>query len=217
MARRPPPRPPQQARSRDSLRRLLDAAETVLEKHGPDGATLPRIAAQAKRSAASVYRRFRDKDALMAAVFARFSQANLEELEHPLDTEAIRRIGLRPFARTWIGNMIRGYRTRTGLIRAAVQYSQTHAKAPFVRRKEALEIRSFRKMVDLFLLWRDEIRHPQPEYAVAYGMVMVALALRELILFGHADLFEKVVPVDDGHLQEELPRMFLRYLGVAGE
>jgi AcrR family transcriptional regulator len=217
MARRPPPRPPQQARSRDSLRRLLDAAETVLEKHGPDGATLPRIASQARCSAASVYRRFRDKDALMAAVFARFSDANLAELEQPVDTAAIRRMGLRPFARLWIGNMIRGYRTRTGLIRAAVQYSQTHKKASFVRRKEALEIRSFRKMVDLFLLWRDEIRHPQPDYAVAYGMVMVALALRELILFGHADLFEKVVPVDDGHLQEELPRMFLRYLGVAGE
>jgi len=59
--------PPRQARSRESLL-LLDAAEIVLVKYGPEGATLPRIAKQARLSPASVYRRFRDKEALMQAL-----------------------------------------------------------------------------------------------------------------------------------------------------
>ena len=66
--------PPRQARSRETLRRLLDAAEAVMLTHGPEGATLPRIAKQARVSPATVYRRFLDKDALMRAVFRRFNE-----------------------------------------------------------------------------------------------------------------------------------------------
>ena len=66
-----------------------------------------------------------------------------------------------------------------------------------------------------FLIWRDEIRHPDPEYAVSYGILTVAFALRELILFDQACTFEHALPVRDDQLKAELPRMFLRYLGIA--
>ena len=110
--------------------------------------------------------------------------------------------------------MIKGFRTRTGLIRASVLYTQQHLGSAHVRRKMETEIEGFRRVVQLFLLWRDEIRDPDPEQAVAYATVMVALALRELILFGHAGMLTHLVPLDDEHLRVELPRMFLRYLGV---
>ncbi|MFI5106681.1 MAG: TetR family transcriptional regulator, partial [Terriglobales bacterium] len=38
---------PQQARSRESLRKLLKAAAEVLGQHGLEGATIPRIARHA--------------------------------------------------------------------------------------------------------------------------------------------------------------------------
>ena len=214
MATRPAHIPPQQARSRASLRRMLQAAEVVLDKFGLEGATLPRIAAEAGLSPASVYRRFRDKDALMRAVFSRASEAGAEELAKKMDVERVREIGIRNFAHQWISAMLQGYRTRTGFIRAAGMYAQRHSRAPFVRRQKELEIRNFRKMVQMFLLWRDEIRHPDPEQAVSYGMVTVALTLRELILFDQAQMFENLVPVSDDHLRKELSRVFLRYLGV---
>src|ERR1043165_963538 len=124
MPSKPAHRPPQQARSRESLRRMLDAAETVLEKYGPDGATLARVAKEAKLSPANVYRRFRDKDALLAAVFDRFTEINAKELATPVDVEQLRPIGIRVFARNWVAGMIAGFRQRTGLIRASVLYSQ---------------------------------------------------------------------------------------------
>ena len=211
------PAPPQQVRSRKSLRRMLDAAEVVLDKHGLDGATLRRIAAHAGLAPATVYRRFPDKDALMGAVFSRASERNAEELAKPLDREQIRKMGIRNFSRQWIRAMIQGYRTRTGLVRASVLYARQHQRAAFVRRQQELEVRGFRRLASLFLLWRGEIRHPHPERAVAYAMVMVALALRELILFGQAHLFAKLVPVSDEHLEKELPRVFLGYLGVKAD
>ena len=214
MVNRPAHNPPQQARSRESHRRLLDAVETVLDKYGLEGATLPRIAAEAGLSPASVYRRFRDKDALVRAVFGRSSEVRKEENANEVNPEELRKIGIRNFVGNWITAMIKAFRTRTGLIRATVLYAQQHPKAAFVSRQRDLEIQGFHKMVETFLIWRDEIRHPAPEQAVKFAMGMVAFALRELILFNQVQMFKELVPVDDDHLQMELSRMFLRYLGA---
>src|SRR4051812_29090069 len=59
---------PQQARSRESLKRLMKATVEVLEQKGLAGATIPRIATRAGLSPGSVYRRFPDKDALLRGV-----------------------------------------------------------------------------------------------------------------------------------------------------
>jgi AcrR family transcriptional regulator len=208
------PNPPRQARSRESLRRLLAAAESVFDKYGLEGATLPRIAREAGLSAASVYRRFRDKDALVRAVFSRASEVQAQELAREVDEGLLRKMGICNFTSQWIGGMLKGYGTRTGLIRAAMMYAQQHPRAAFVRHQRGLEIQSFRKMVRIFLLWQDEIHHPDPESAVSYGMIMVAFTVRELILFGQAQVFEGLVPLSNDHLQKELSQAFLRYLGV---
>ena len=189
-----------------------------MEKYGVEGITMARVARQAGVAPSNVYRRFRGKNALLAAVFNRFTEINARELATPVDPEQVRPIGIRKFAETLISQMIQGFRTRTRLIRAALMYSQqNYATAAFVRKKAEVEIQLFRRTVNLFLLWRDEIRHPDPEYAVSHGLVIVALALRELIIFGHAPMFEKLVSVDDDHLRRELPRLFLRYLGIEAE
>jgi hypothetical protein len=97
------------------------------------------------------------------------------------------------------------------VLRATLLYAQQHERTPFVRRQRDLD---FKKLLKTFLIWRQEIRHPDPEYALSYGILMVAFALRELILFDQAHTFEHALPVSDDHLKTELPRMFLRYLGV---
>lgn len=217
MPKRPALFRPQQKRSRESLRRMLDAAETVLNRHGLERATISRIAAEASLSPASVYRRFPDKDALMRAVFSRGTEVNQEELAREGDSKQVGKIGIRIFTRQWVAGMLSAYRARTGLMRATVLYAQQHERTPFVCRQRDLEIQNFKKLVKTFLIWRDEISHPDPEYAVSYGILTVAFALRELILFDQARMFEHVLPVGDDHLKEELPRMFLRYLGIETE
>ena len=207
-------KPPQQARSRESLRRMLDAAENVLEKYGAEGLTLVRVAKEAKLSSANVYRRFRDKEALIAAVFQRFYDINATDLDARVDLGTIRNLGIRHFTRNWIAGMIQGFRTRTGLVRAAVVYSQSHQHAPHVKRKTEIETALFRRHVQIYMLWRDQIRHADPEYAVSYAIISIALTLRELIIFDNAAMFSKLVPMDDEHLREELPRAFLRYVGI---
>ncbi|HXX46094.1 MAG TPA: helix-turn-helix domain-containing protein [Candidatus Acidoferrales bacterium] len=217
MPRKPAHLPPVQERSRESLRRMLDAAEAVLARYGLEGTTLPRIAAEARISAANVYRRFRDKDALMAAVFERIGKRSAAETAAQVDPAMVRPMGLVRFSRNIIEGMIRNFRADAGLSRAAVQYAEAHWQADFVRKTRASEARSFQSMVDTFMIWRDQIKHPDPERAVRFGFIVIALALRELILFGRARVFEGVLKLDDETLGHELPRMFLRYLGVEPE
>jgi AcrR family transcriptional regulator len=214
MSRKPSQRPPVQERSRESLRRMLDSAEVVLSKYGLEGTTLPRIAAEAGISAANVYRRFRDKDALMAAVFRRLRERSSAATAAQMDPQLVRSIGLVQFSRSIIQGMLRSYRADAGLSRATVQYSEQNWKTDFVRRVRTAEARSFQTMVDTFMMWRDQIKHPDPERAVRFGFVMIALVLRELVLFNRMHIFEDIMPLDDDMLKEELPRMFLRYLGV---
>ena len=214
MARQSVPPRPMQERSRESLRRMLDAAEVVLAKYGLQGTTLPRIAKRAGISPSHVYRRFRDKDALMAAVFERIRKRSAADTTAQFDPETVRHLGLSHFSRKVIEGMIRNFRTDAGLSRAAVEYSEQHWDAAFVRKTRASEAQSFETMVKILMMWREQIKHPNPERAIRFAFIMVGVALREMILFNRMQTFQGILPLDDETLSEELPRMFLAYLGV---
>lgn len=70
-------RPPQQARSRAALQRLLAAAEEVLVNDGLEDFTIARVAEHAGVSVGGVYRRFAGKEQLIYAI----KQALAERLE----------------------------------------------------------------------------------------------------------------------------------------
>jgi AcrR family transcriptional regulator len=71
------PIPPQQARSRAALQRLLAAAEHVLVNDGIDEFTIARVADHAGISVGGVYRRFASKEQLIEAI----REALMERLE----------------------------------------------------------------------------------------------------------------------------------------
>jgi AcrR family transcriptional regulator len=61
-------RPPQQARSRESLQKVLAATEHVLASRGIEEFTVAAVAEQAGMSVGAIYRRFSGKDQLLYAV-----------------------------------------------------------------------------------------------------------------------------------------------------
>lgn len=206
--------PPRQARSRETLRRLLDAAEAVMLKHGVEGSTLPRIARHARVAPATVYRRFRNKEALMRAVFRRFNERSSGAVREQFDADKLRGIGIVPFATQVVQGMVQGFRANAALSRAAVLYAEKNPRADFIRKSGESERESFQRMVDTFLLWRDQISHPDPELAIRLAFLVVASMLRDLVIFDRMRLMASVVPVDDDVLKRELPRVFLGCLGV---
>jgi AcrR family transcriptional regulator len=89
---------PIQARSRERLRRVLDAADQVLADEGPDAFTTTRIAQAAGVPVGSVYRYFPDKHSIVEALAVRYwsdfedlvagvaETDEREPLEHPTGT-----------------------------------------------------------------------------------------------------------------------------------
>jgi AcrR family transcriptional regulator len=206
---------PQQARSRESTRKLLKAAAEVLGQHGVEGATIPRIALHAGLTPGAIYRRFHDKEALLETVILGILERQDERLRIAFTPAMARQIPLSVFAEQLITNMLVSYRANAGLLRALHQFAKGRDNTAFYKKAIKLEMRTFEYLIELFLIHRKEIRHPEPKTAVSFAVIMLTSTLVELILVDH-DLknWQAVIPKDDQSLKRELLRSFLNYLGV---
>jgi AcrR family transcriptional regulator len=206
---------PQQARSRESMRKLLKAAMEVLGQRGLEGATIPRIALHAGLTPGAIYRRFPDKDALLETVIIGILERQDERLRMMFTPAMARQIPLPVFAEQLINNMLISYRANAGLLRALRQFAQGRDHTSFYRKVTRLEMRSYQYLIDLFLVHRKEVKHPDPQMAVSIALVMLISTLVELILVDHdMKTWQAVIPRDDQTLRSELLRSFLRYLGI---
>ena len=215
MAKSPKGLAPQQARSRESLSKLMRAAQEVLGQKGVEGATIPVIARHAGLTPGAVYRRFRDKDALLEAVILRMLKRQDEGIRAALTPGMARQIPLALFAQQLIHSLLTSYRRHAGMIRAMRQFSQARLHTPFFRKVARLEVSSYEYLVELFLEHRDEIQHSQPKIAVSFAIMMLISTLIELVVAeGDLRLWKTLLPQDDAALKAELSRAFLSYLGV---
>ena len=206
---------PQQARSRESMRKLLKAAAEVLGQHGVEGTTIPRIAQHAGLTPGAIYRRFPDKDALLETVIIGILERQDERLRMMLTPAMARQIPLAVFAEQLINSMLVSYRANAGLFRALRQFAQGRDHTSFYKKVNRLEMRTYQYVVELFLVHRKEVKHPDPQMAVSFALMVLTSTLIELILVDH-DLknWQVVIPKDDQSLKRELLRSFLSYLGI---
>jgi len=207
---------PQQARSRESLRKLLKAATEVMGQHGVEGATIPRIARHAGLTPGSVYRRFHDKEALMEAAILGMLQRQDERLKTGMTPFVTASIPLPIFAEQVMTGMVVTYRANAAMLRAMKQFAVNRTSTPFWKKASKLEVSHFERVVEMFVSHRDEIRHPDPRTAVSLGLMMVISTLYELVVLP-PDLkaWKGLLPQNDQELKKELTRAFLGYLGVA--
>jgi AcrR family transcriptional regulator len=209
---------PQQERSRESLRKLLKATTEVLGQHGVEGTTIPRIAQHAGLTPGAVYRRFRDKDALLEAAILGILERQEERLKAGLTPEMAAKIPLDVFAEQIVGGMVVAYRANAPLLRAFRHFILGRLDTEFVKKAAKLEARSFERLVDLMLAGRREIRHPNPRVAVSLGLTMIVGTLYELVVMPtQLRDWKGLLPKDDQELKRELARAFLHYLGAEAE
>src|SRR5580704_9251881 len=100
---------PQQARSRESLSRLLKAAIEVLGQQGVAGTTIPRIAAHAGLTPGAVYRRFRNKDVLLETAVLRILEGQSKVLLLSFPAETASRIPFAALAEQIISSLVLSY------------------------------------------------------------------------------------------------------------
>src|SRR5262249_7236243 len=172
---------PQQARSRESLQKLLKATTEVLGQYGVEGATIPRIARHAGLTPGSVYRRFHNKEALLETAILGLLERQQENL-NTLTPEIAKEIPFPVLVEQIINGQVRGYRAMAPLLRAVHQFIRPRAHTPFGKKAARVELRTYKQLMNLFLTHADRINHPDPQTAVSMAMIMVVSTLFELLV-----------------------------------
>ena len=204
-------RPPQQRRSRDKLRRLLDAAVTLLDEKSFDELTIAQITRKARVSTGLFYTRFGNKGALLSALYDRHLVELRETTASMLDPKRWTGTSVAQFVKELVAFMVRFHRKNRGLLRALVLRHHAHPgkryEDPTERTKTAIA------GVGRFLATRaDEIPHPDAGIAGSLGFLFVLGTLREKILFGEG--VASALRISDKRLTAELTQAFLAYLGL---
>jgi len=202
--------PPQQQRSRETLTALITTTITVLGAGGLEGCTLPRIAAEANLAAASVYRRFPDKDALLRAAFLHVLQQNAKIARPQLEKLLLRK-SLEATVEAIVADLLRQYRQHPRLMRSLSLFLESHSGTTFALEAHRLISARLELTAALLLEHRDRIRHPNPSRAVVFAMLLATSAVESALLTPDS-LWSVALPFADKQLAAEISRAALAYL-----
>jgi AcrR family transcriptional regulator len=205
-------RPPRQARSRETLDRLMAAAEEVLGAEGLEGTTVPGIARAAGLSVGAVYRRFTDKDALLRAVYESFFTRAAQLSRASLLSLGWSGAGLEETVRRTVATMVWNAWERRALLRALLTYAGSHPDPGFRAQARAVAAASLAGAQAILLRHADEIPHRDPQAAVRFALFAADATLRAAVVADAAELPAGAADADT--LTAELGTLVLSYLGV---
>lgn len=176
---------PLQIRSRETLRRLLDATEQLLAERHFEDIPIKDILTRSDVSAGSFYMRFRSKDDLLPHLYQSYSDDLRERMKEATDPAKWCHRPLAERIRQFVGRAIATYRERRGLLRAVALLARSRPQAVATSSLRERDDQ-YRAAARLLLECRPEIAHPNPEIAVRTGLFFVLAACRDKILFAEA-------------------------------
>lgn len=115
-----PAEPPAGAKARATYESLLAAAERLLVAEGLPGLNSTAVAAEAGVATGTFYTYFADKDALLAALFARRLDDIAGAVVEVLTVDSLHADGLEATLRRAVDRVLEGYRAHATVIRAAL-------------------------------------------------------------------------------------------------
>ena len=203
----------QQSRSQRTQEELLKAAALLVSEKGIDATSVADVAERAGCSVGSVYHHFRDKKALLYAVFDRMCEELRATTQDAVDPAR--------WAGATLTDVLRGYlefslelgRDRPAFKRAG----QEAARSDPGLREHLAELHAELQdgLTQLLLARKDEIGHPEAELATGFVLDQLGAMLR-------TRLDERLMPTTLAHRpDEEFVREALRsacaYLRVKGD
>ena len=199
-----------QKRSRRTEDNLLTAAARVLDREGLDAATVPRIAAEARLSPASIYRRFADKDDLLRATFLRVvadtGTSNPFHAENGIPGDS-----LGETAAALVAALSRQFREHPQLLRALNRTVEADPASPFAKEITRRISINVGHAAAALLTHREQIRHPDPERAARFAVLSATSAI-EMAALDPSSLWHVALPLSEKTFNAELGRQMVAYL-----
>lgn len=203
--------PPQQQRSRETTERLVRATLETLEAHGLEGATIPRIAAAAGVAPASIYRRFRDRDALYRVALMDALERSAEANRATLQLTSFEDPTLEGVVSRLVSVTMRQYEVQPGLMRALTRFVESDTSPEFRSRAMAIVAENFERMIAVLLTFRGEITHPNPRRAITFALLTMATVI-EVRALEQVSMWRELLVMSDRELHAEVTATVLAYL-----
>jgi AcrR family transcriptional regulator len=201
-------RPPKQDRSQRSFERIIEATIDLLRERPYEQVRLAEICERSGVSTGSLYGRVGGKEELLRAVQVRFlERLGLQFEAHALRIarEAQRLEQAVPAVVAVLGNLLED---NAGVLRSFMRASAADAAIEALGKQSAHE--NHARFSALLMRHAAEIRHPQPERAVASGLLLVYSAqARSLGLDNSGD---RLAAGEWQTLLQDLGDMMLAYL-----
>jgi AcrR family transcriptional regulator len=203
--------PPKQQRSQETLARLLDAGESLIEEKGLADVSVPDIVQRARSSVGGFYARFRDKAELLRALEERFFAQLGVRVEEISRAEHWGDAPIPAIVRLCMGELVETFREREALIRAFM--ARAAQDAVFMEDAHRFRCKVSDGIVRLLLTRRSAIRHADPALAIDFGVQLAFGMMHHWVIFGGVQAGGR--RLSDRDLVEELSRSFLGYLAQA--
>ncbi|MEU0071546.1 TetR/AcrR family transcriptional regulator [Streptomyces sp. NPDC006332] len=197
--------PAQQARSRLTQQRILEAGTTLLEEGGAEALTVAAVASRAGVSVGSVYRRFGDKDRLIAALQRDMIDQFRDDIIHRF---APLRADPSALVASAVAGLTETFEAHERLMRVFIVAGTTDPAVARVGSEASVDAgRVFRQFLEPVV---PVIDGPEPELRldVVYRLVYGACMNRIL----HGERFESGRPLTWRQLTEELVTVSCLYL-----
>ncbi|NKB90503.1 MAG: TetR family transcriptional regulator [Acidobacteria bacterium] len=202
-----PGRTPGQARSRASLRRLLDSAETLLRRRPYGDITVQDLAAAASVSTGFLYTRFDGRAALLEYLVDTFAQQQREQTRAFFEASKWTGVGLEQRLNRLIEQMIDSVTEHRGIMRA-IWDEQWAGRASALPQGSVASVFPIPEIVEWLSECRNEIHHPSPQHAVPLALFMITNTLQVPLLYGTP----KEIPENLPAMRREVLHMAMAYL-----
>jgi AcrR family transcriptional regulator len=201
---------PKQARSQQTLFRILDAAEALIAEKGLADASIPEIVRRAGSSVGGFYARFRDKNEMLRALEERFFDELQQRVTELTEPSRWKNAPIESILRGCVQELVDTFRSREGLIRAfTVRASQ---EPLFIDDDLRLRRGVTQRLIALLSGRLDEVHHPDPELAIELAVQMAFGLMHQLVISGEFRVGQR--RLTDNDLVDELTRNFVAYAGV---
>lgn len=161
-----------QSRSQRTQEALLDAAEALVAEKGADATSVADVAARAASSVGAFYHHFRDKRALLHALFERMSEQYRATLRDALDSTRWEGASVADILEGYLEFALATARERPAGKAAGLEASRSDPA--LAERYAELGAEMSRGLRALLLARREEIGHPDPALATDFVLEQLA-------------------------------------------
>ena len=202
---------PQQTRSRETMKLILEAAAQILEEKNFEELTIAEVVQKAGTSVGAFYGRFKDKEALLQTLDEQFFETFEAAVRAVLAPQNWEGKSISSIVREVTRLVVNTYSKEKGVLRSLNLKSRLTRDASFKKREQSAWADLYPQFQQALLSNRQVITHPDPALAIRLGFQQLFYGAREILLW---EPFREPVHYTNEELITELTRAYLAYLGV---